>query len=402
MLTIASSPLLTPLNYLVDDIEQDGIADAKRIIWLETQNAFDPEIGVIGPDLYTGMAGMAITYLNAYRVGGRRHHRKIAKHCLHYALDHADDIAPEHRPGFYNGWAGLLYAAVYGHSVLWDEVLRARAEDLLQRLAALPVGQEYDLMTGAAGTVLATALVAPVLGEPAKRVGLSAAEGLHEAAIRHPDSGAVSWKTAGDQLPLTGLSHGNAGIGWALCELHAATDETWLEELAGQAFRYERQYFDTDAGNWYDLRHYASADTLRHTPPPCETAWCHGAGGIALSRLRAYEITGDRDYLSELTVAARTLSSAVAGEHPERELPSCLCHGLVGNLDILLTLRRRALPELSFLEDTPRYEPDLVAFATDRRRRSIDPGLFLGLGGMAHYLMRLANPGIPPVLLPAL
>lgn len=88
--------------------------------------------------------------------------------------------------------------------------------------------------------------------------------------------------------PLCGLSHGASGLGWALLELGAVTGDDRFSNAACEALRYERSWFDDRAGIWPDLREMAPGEQLAGAP-----FWCHGAGGIGLVRLRAYQLAGD-------------------------------------------------------------------------------------------------------------
>ncbi len=383
----------------MQSILDEAITDTTGTVWLQSEDDALPEIGLIGCDVYTGMAGMAFIFAGSFRLSRRPTERIIAVDCMSYALDHADDILPDHRRGFYNGWAGLIYMAVYVGEVTENAILLSRADALLDRLIAEPVSEEMDLMTGAAGTVLGMALVQLSLGAKALSAARTAADIILDGARTMSQEDAIAWNTIGE-LPLTGLSHGNAGIILALCELYALTREDRLREAAKRALGYERAYFDAEAGNWLDLRHHSSAASLEWIPPSAEVAWCHGAGGIALSRLRAYEVTGDPEYLADLRIAARTLYQNVAETEFEGAWPSCLCHGLIGNLEILLTLRQRMGAVPFTLSERELHAEGLNHWDTSIIRMAEDPSLMLGMGGIAHYLMRRQDPSVPSILLP--
>ena len=106
-----------------------------------------------------------------------------------------------------------------------------------------------------------------------------------------------------------------------------------------RSFQLRKSILQFKGKNWYDLRYHSSIQTIKKFPPRAEIAWCHGAGGIALSRFRAYEITQNEYYNRELEVAIETLINDVESTVFINAIPSCLCHGIIGNLDILLTLK---------------------------------------------------------------
>ena len=80
--------------------------------------------------------------------------------------------------------------------------------------------------------------------------------------------------------PLTGYSHGAAGIALALLELAARTGAEGFRSAARGAIDYERSLFSSEAGNWPDLRVFDTPpEQANGTPPPRgvtarrESAW---------------------------------------------------------------------------------------------------------------------------------
>ena len=85
--------------------------------------------------------------------------------------------------------------------------------------------------------------------------------------------------------------------------------------------------FSAQAGNWPDLR---SAGSDRFM-----LAWCHGAPGIGLGRVASLRTLNDTALLADIEAAvAATLGAPRAGSH-------AVCHGELGNLDLLVTAARR-------------------------------------------------------------
>ena len=117
----------------------------------------------------------------------------------------------------------------------------------------------------------------------------------------------AGWSPALDRRPLAGFAHGAAGIAWALLELAAVTGEERFRVAARQAIDYERSLYSPEAENWPDLRQLeiSGADT----EPDSDrfmTAWCHGAVGIGLARLRALQHLNDPKLDDEVRIALRT------------------------------------------------------------------------------------------------
>src|SRR5262249_25170878 len=134
---------------------------------------------------------------------------------------------------------------------------------------------------------------------------------------------------------LTGLLHGAAGAAFALLELFAATGEDRYRLVAEQAFAYERFWFDAGAHNWPDFRK-TPLKGRDSRPPVYGMSWCHGAPGIAWSRLRAYALLKDASYREEATTALATTQSTLERLIDSYEGNFSLCHGLAGNAEVFL------------------------------------------------------------------
>jgi lantibiotic modifying enzyme len=140
-----------------------------------------------------------------------------------------------------------------------------------------------------------------------------------------------------------------------------------------------------------------------------QQVWCHGAAGIALSRLRAYEILGDPALLDEARIGLATTLQAVRRAGSTTPTDYSLCHGVLGQVDVLL----EGLPHLSTDDAIVRQllERVLQNGATHAKRHgrwpcgdpagSESPGLMLGLAGIGYAHLRLAaGRTVPSVLLP--
>src|SRR5262249_22473721 len=160
-------------------------------------------------------------------------------------------------------------------AVLWDDPsLINEARALAADVPALAgMDKALDVIGGSAGAI------APLEG--LKRVGSS--DGPLNAAVpfRQPpflgharQTPQMGWKTdVASTEPLTGFSHGAAGIAWALLKLAAWSGEARFREAAESAIAYERSTFVGEEGNWPDYRLRPTQD---QSYPRCEVAWCHG------------------------------------------------------------------------------------------------------------------------------
>jgi hypothetical protein len=219
--------------------------------------------------------------------------------------------------------------------------------------------------------------------------------------------------------PLTGLAHGASGYATALLELAAYTQEIEFWYGACQAYAYERSQFLKHVINWPDFRcnelwramyevgevgvqrmlvegRAVSLTTTSHM-----SAWCHGAPGIGLARIRAYQLDGDNRLLQEACAAAHATNASLRDESGNYSL----CHGHTGNAEAVLRMTSGAP---NFIQGAPALlrlaqMGDLVLAGESPTHGTIgplpDPTLMLGTAGFLYALARLVEPALPSVLL---
>ena len=128
------------------------------------------------------------------------------------------------------------------------------------------------------------------------------------------------------------MSHGAAGIAWALLQLAAATGDRRFREAAEAGLAYERSLYVAERRNWPDLR---SGSEEGDGSPNFLSTWCHGAPGIALARLDGLRHLDDGTVREEIAIALETtLREGFGRGH-------CQCHGDLGNLEPLLLAQDR-------------------------------------------------------------
>jgi len=358
-----------------------------------------------GPDLYGGTAGVGLVLaeLSDACNDGEPELRRTALGALEHALSRAEEVLPPSRLGAYAGQLGIALCAARAGVALGEPRLVERAGGLVAGLDYETEPLENDLIAGRAGGVLSL-LALHRLGveeaEPERAVAL----GRDLIAAAERDAVGWSWPSPStpEQRNLTGLSHGAAGVGLALLELHHASGEPEFRAAAEAAFAYERALYDPQARNWPDLREQVLNDWPGEAEPPCATLWCHGAPGIALSRLRACELGGRNGCEEEARFALATTAASVHAQLAGGNYS--LCHGLAGNVEVLL-------------EGAALLEADALALAHDVADAGIEhyletdtqwplgvfdgqsDSLFVGLAGTAYFYLRLHDPARPSVLL---
>ena len=327
---------------------------------------------------------------------------------LNQAWSKRQEIAPPARLGFYSGWLGLAYARMMAAESLQQEDQSAPSLELIESLARTELNPlALDVISGSAGAI-------PVLLELHRRYEKN---WLIELAIRHGEhllntarkrDVGWSWKTLEitTRDDLTGFSHGTSGIAWAFLELYEVTGDPRWRSAAEEAFRYERRWFNAQEGNWADLRVFDQPAAMQSPTPPCSMAWCHGAPGIALALLRAFEILGDDVWRKEAEAALATTAKSL--ETPNQPLFGnfSLCHGQAGNAEGLLYASQ--VLDRSYLRAVETTAQRGIQFHHTPRTPwpcgvqggGETPSLMLGLAGIGYFYLRLSNlDTIPSVLM---
>lgn len=325
---------------LLDDLEQRAIPHPDGSLeWLGIDMGIDGESFAFGPaglSLWGGSAGVALL-------------RAAIAHASHLSLPHDQVMDGILRPvlelanrtdsvGLARWWRDRPLGLSGGGGVLLTLLLLDRLEAepppgweshrqlalrLLEGLkgSQLQADHQLDIIGGGAG------LIGPLLqlGRPAG-LELELALELGDRLLQRQEISG-GWNSARSPLrskhpPLTGFSHGASGIATALAALHGYTGDDRFLEGCRRALDYERSCFDPIRGNWPDYRRDSSGSDVM-------VAWCHGAPGIALSRLclRWTPLWGP-EVAAELDAALQTTAQ-------QPPLLDHLCCGALGLVAIL-------------------------------------------------------------------
>jgi type 2 lantibiotic biosynthesis protein LanM len=377
-----------------------GSRDATWIgLNLEDLRQWRWSLSPVGTDVYEGTGGMALFFAYLAQRTGRADFEALARAALESVRERWREPERGGGPGVgvFVGRGAAVY--VLGHlASLWNEPVLM--DEVLSGLPALEplidADTRLDLLSGSAGLAVALLGLHRKTGDArllraAKRCG----DRLMATALPMGE-GAVGWKGEVGTQPLAGLSHGVAGISWALLELADAVGDERYAVLARQGLAYERKLFVPERGNWKDLR--APGSTVSGTQGHFMAMWCHGAAGIALGRLRSLRYMDGPQVRAELTTALETTQrSGFGGNH-------CLCHGDVGNLEVL-HLAGEALGEPRWTRTALRRACFVLRQAREGGWRcglpggSESPGMLMGLAGIGHGLLRLSSPALVPSVL---
>ena len=357
-------------------------------------------------DLYHGTSGIALFlgYLGA--VTGEALYIDLTEAALQsvrYMVEQQKNDQNYGAIGAFEGLGSTIY--LLSHlGTLWNKPsLFREAERLVEILPNLiEKDDQLDIIAGSAGCI-ASLLSLHAVAPSARTLAVAVQCGNHLIARARAMKEGVGWIIPQQETPLTGFSHGAAGIAWSLLRLASASREERFRQTAVAAMAYERSLFSPDKRNWPDLREVANTrrrdKASSAEEPHFMNAWCHGAPGIGLGRLGSLRFMDDAVTHEEIVVALKTTIVEGFGRNHS------LCHGDFGNLETLLVAAHTL--------DDSRYQQQ-VECITAVLLDSIDaqgwvtgvplgvetPGLMTGLAGIGYEMLRLAYPEkVPSVLL---
>ncbi|MFY9822008.1 MAG: type 2 lanthipeptide synthetase LanM family protein [Thermoanaerobaculia bacterium] len=355
------------------------------------------EMAALGPDLYSGTAGIALflaAFAHATGDAVARETALRATETLRRSVDGRN--LPDLGIGGLTGISSILYAFVWMGELLGEERLIREASALSVHLDSerIAADRDLDVVFGSAGAILSLLALDRVFpqsnsaGRTPLDIASECADNLLARRLATDRRSPRGWPARGGTL-LPGFSHGASGICHALLRLYERNGRRDLRDAACEGLDFERRLLAAQEGDEQGARSLHGA------------TWCRGAAGIALARLAALDVLDGPDVRQEIgaALAAVRAEPLSAIDH--------LCCGNFGRVDVLLEASRR-------LDD-----PALLAAAGEIATRALartgpsgrfgcaphggsdltDPSLFRGEAGIGLSLLRLAGYGDLPCVL---
>lgn len=412
-------------------LAREAVWDGRRCNWFGAMHeqfggVMQQGMGTLGPCVYDGTAGIGLFLARLYQATGDTVFARTAAGAVEHALSRQGDVPREVALGYYTGVFGIGHAGVQVGAAIDDADMVVRALALVKAATELNTEGRFvlDVMSGYAGTVAPLLAMHQAYGhqwllDGALRAGkvllahaVESERGISwdttselarmVALMGMPAELAASLTPTAERPHLTGFSHGSAGIAWALLELGTASGNAAMVRAARGGIAYEDSWFDGACGQWSDLR-------CDHGQPQTQSAaniaWCHGASGIALTRLRALQLTGDAHYMASLQAAMRITAKAIEG-NLAGENNFSLCHGLAGDAEIFLRIASqfgdpasKALVERVAAYGQAQFDQPERPWPSGTNDRKENPGLMLGLAGTGYFYLSAANPARTPSIM---
>lgn len=406
------------LTQLKSDLLASSSTDEAGVYWqspfYETIDKFSFQTTV---DLFNGNSGIALFYIGLFELSGKLEELKMAEDIMRKVLKEEAVLKPRSF-GFYTGITGVIYVCIklYAHNN--DEKYLRRASRLLLDNQENIVNNtaKADLLSGYCGSLLVITLLyhhlrtknlLAIIHQLIDRV-------INEARI---SEAGLKWdynqsKSSFDSL--AGFSHGASGIACVLMQVGNYFKHDGLIYLAEQALAYEMQYFDPGSGNWLDLRlgkfrlslpdaHRWDLNVFRPEMNKVNS-WAHGAGGIGLARLMAYELTGKEIYFQQCQLVMKKCLKDLEKMH---RTDFTLCSGYMGMLPFLsrfagLLQKNYAGSILSVVDQAGVQYARKRSYNTYISANQFDYGLLSGKSGIGYVLLQLLNKEMDSVVCPVL
>lgn len=357
-------------------------------------------LGPVGLDLYGGLPGIALFLLRAGQVLETQEWSDLGRTVLTQSITGAVRSEPAWQSsccGAFSGPGGVLYASAHGAAVIGQEQCQALVAPIALRMeSCVSRDSIFDIIAGSAGGIMVFLALHDALGcEQYLQAATACGERLL-ATARDIGNGRA-WDCLRGTTPSGGYSHGVAGIASALLSLYHIRPDRRFLEAAMQALAYQESLFLPDHRVWRDVR----LDCLDKPPERLTQAWCHGAPGIGLAYIRALSNV-DRDVSGCIeggihSALRVTRSKGFGGTH-------CLCHGDLGNSELLLQSAAvlgdpRLLVEARQVAGRVIDEAASAGWSCGFGAGAETPGLMTGLAGIGYQFLRLAKPSeVPSVL----
>lgn len=394
-----------------DKLLEDAIYsdDNMEVSWIITNvvgvKETDWSIEAAGLDLYNGLPGILLFLAQLYDVAKEKKYFYALQKGVNglkraIALDYEISKQQERNAvfGAYSGETSIICVLQIISKITKEDFSEEYQKIINMISRKIEDDVNYDMVSGSAGCIMQILnLYAEVQDDNLLTLAKRCGDHLLNSAEKK--DAMLLWKPLSASNALAGYSHGASGIAIALIRLGTVLKDKIYIEAACKALIYERTLFVEEEGNWADIRLFEGESNFEHGIMP--VAWCHGAPGVLLNRVQMLSYIDDNEQRNilekELKIALNTTIFKGFGKG------HCLCHGDMGNIDIMLYTYQHLKDEkikaviYSYL-NTMISEFENIDFACGLPGQNNTPGFMLGLAGIGYELLRIYNEKIPSIL----
>ena len=384
----SSENLNVAIKLLTAEIEERAVCHNGDISWsalkLEGENlwSFEP----LGYNLYDGLFGMAVFLAKAEKQGFLKN-REIYGLTLKALCQYAEGKAAEKEKntGLYVGAGSLLYTFLILYEITGEDTMLDYAQKQVKLIEKLyPSDSGCDLISGNAGAIVALSKLYAVTGQE-EVLALAEQIGDFLWAQAQKQYLGYGWRVKDTGCALSGMSHGNSGFIMAYAYLLEYTHDKKYCQIIDGLIAYENSMYCAEEGNWRDLRGNGRCHEVY------ANAWCHGAAGILLSRMKLLRLD---EYKNDLRIKADIQNAAAVLFEKSARKGLCLCHGMSGNYLIMRLYAKQFQPTGAQRESMECIKDAIIDAVASKKLLAQDKyftGLMTGLAGIALCLMEMAD-----------
>lgn len=296
-------------------------------LWM-TMRFLDTGWGIekMSMNLYDGIPGLAICFallsIHTRNTKLKDVYLELCTKMFHYTdriLKKKSDIETN-QTGMFVGEGAIVYGYIILYKILKFPKLLEYAKKHVEIVKQLVRGdRNNDLLSGNAGWIIVLAKLYEISFDTQYLdMAIETEKILWNQKVKCPVG--VGWVCGKDREALAGMAHGNSGVILAYSYLLKYTRNKVYKNRICKMIEYEDYLYSETKGNWRDLRERGNLCYRANS-------WCHGGGGILLSRLallQLEEFQNNGNVKKDIKRGLKCLS------YWKKEERICICHGLMG------------------------------------------------------------------------
>jgi lantibiotic modifying enzyme len=321
-------------------------------------------------DLYNGMPGVVLFYLELYHATGDKKWLDDARAGASEIIAQLPEMEKTENCGLYTGLAGCAFVLEETHRATGEGKYRDSARRALDTILtkAQPSGggvawsgesATTDIISGSAGIGLFLLWADKRIPDPRHRT-IAIGAGRRLVELGQPERGGLKWAVAPNVKNLyPNFSHGAAGVSFFLASLFQATGDRAFLDAALAGATYLQAVANTDGNGLKVFHHEPGGEQLFYL------SWCHGPAGLSRLFYRLGEVTGESRWQEMI---ARAATAIEASGIPEQRTPGfwnniSQCCGNCGVGEYFLSLNR-LMPNARFTKMVRRVAADTIRRST--------------------------------------
>ncbi len=360
-----------------------------------TRNVYDGKFQVclMNDSLYDGLLGVCLFYLTLFTYSHNIQHKEIAhgifqQLCKHRDVAHIGIDKSEIAISPLSGIMGLLYIMEVFPELYNGSVYQSITKEVKE---LIPITTQFDYMSGLAGVILFTEQCK--LMKESDKLTIMKRSGERLLQLAQNINGKTYWSytdgnkvTGESKLNLGGFAHGSSSMAIATFFLYKQLGDIRYFEAFKRSLLHDRSFYSDKIRGWIDGRNPSYEED--------SGSWCHGATGVALSRLiLSSKGFSDKAMIKELDVSIIQIEEKIGYN-------LSVCHGSLGNLEVLRLLSRqddaKAIKWVNNIAIEISKGKDIIC-GDDNRNSQV--GLFMGLAGIGYQLLKFYDwENIPSIL----